>query len=361
MVIIVSKNNKNAKKIDKTGVPSESYLQEYIHDNPEAIPIYEIDKNKRLIVVSREYPTNSGPIDALAFDQDGDIYIVETKLYKNTDKRRVIAQMLDYGAALWKHSNNYEHFIELIEKNFEDESSLETKIQTFYELTDEEMYELNNAIIMNYERGDFKFIVLMDQIEDRLKDLIQYVNKTSNFDIYPVELEFYKHEDYEIIVPRIFGTLVKKNTPKPYKGGISQEEFYSKLDKNGTVFFDALLSSAKEQGHEIRWATRGVHLHVEVNGKKIPFCSGNLRRNAVGQTVVTPYNNILTGVEDTELLLSYRQKFLDTGLFNPSGSKQEVKWVIDSDGGDKLSSVVELYMKLAETMKKTKYKTKDKK
>lgn len=40
-------------------------------------------------------------IDAVALDQNGDIYLIETKLYKNPDKRQVIAQVLDYGASLW--------------------------------------------------------------------------------------------------------------------------------------------------------------------------------------------------------------------------------------------------------------------
>jgi len=353
MVVIVSKNNKNAKKIDKTGVPNEAYLQEYIHDNPDAIPIYEIDENKRLIVVSREYPTNSGPIDALAFDQDGEIYIVETKLFKNSDKRHVIAQMLDYGAALWKHSNNYQNFIEIIEKKLKNDVSLESKIKEFYDLDDDEMYELNNSLILNYERGDFKFIVLMDHVEDRLKDLIQYVNKTSNFDIYPVELEFYKHEEYEIIVPRMFGTGVKKNKPKPLQGGITREEFYSNIDQNGVQVFDALLSAAEKNGHDIRWLTKGFHLRVNVNGRNIVYCSGHPTVGSSIQNVKTTYNNILDGVKNPEPLLRYRKEFLDTGLFKKSGSKQEVQWKIGSPGGPQISSIVKLYMKLADTIKKT--------
>ena len=42
--IIISKNGKNAKKIEKTEFASESVLQEYIYNNPESIPIDEIDR-----------------------------------------------------------------------------------------------------------------------------------------------------------------------------------------------------------------------------------------------------------------------------------------------------------------------------
>ena len=36
MAIIISKNGKNAKKIEKLAITKEGYLQKYIYDNPEA-------------------------------------------------------------------------------------------------------------------------------------------------------------------------------------------------------------------------------------------------------------------------------------------------------------------------------------
>ena len=51
----------------------------------------------------------------------------------------------------------------------------------------------------------------MDQMDDRMKDLIIYVNQNSQFDIYAVEMEFYKYEQYEIMIPKLFGGEVKKN------------------------------------------------------------------------------------------------------------------------------------------------------
>ncbi|MBN1778852.1 MAG: hypothetical protein JW816_01355 [Candidatus Buchananbacteria bacterium] len=80
MSIIISQSGKDAKKIDQSDFEKEDYLQNYIHKNPESIPVYEIAQDKRLFVITREFPTESGPIDALAVDQDGDIYVVEGKL-----------------------------------------------------------------------------------------------------------------------------------------------------------------------------------------------------------------------------------------------------------------------------------------
>src|SRR2546430_256151 len=101
MTIVVTKPGMKARRVAPSAVAIESDLQTYIAANPECLPMDDIDEDVRLFVAMREYPTASGPIDAVALDQNGNVYLIETKLFKNADKRRVIAQVLDYGAALW--------------------------------------------------------------------------------------------------------------------------------------------------------------------------------------------------------------------------------------------------------------------
>jgi hypothetical protein len=212
MSMIITKNGKDAKKIDKLDIEKETQLQEYIHDNPESIPVYEIEENKRLFVVAREFSTESGPIDALAIDKDGDIYVVETKINKNPDKRMVVAQVLDYGASLWRHSD-FNEFITKINTKVYDKFkiSFEEKAKTFFDIDDEQFTLAIDSLKRNLQDGNIKFVILMDSIEDRLKDLIVYVNQNSQFDIYAVQLEYYKFEKYEIMIPKLFGVEVKKS------------------------------------------------------------------------------------------------------------------------------------------------------
>src|SRR5688572_17823294 len=101
MPIIVVRPGSEARRLEREVIAQENYLQEYLQKHPEALPLDELKPGGKLLVLAREFLTTSGPIDALAIDGDGAIYVVETKLYKNADKRRVVAQMLDYGAALW--------------------------------------------------------------------------------------------------------------------------------------------------------------------------------------------------------------------------------------------------------------------
>jgi len=213
MSIIISQNGKNAQKIDKTDIEKENFMQQYIHENPEAIPVYEIEEDKKLFVMIREYRTESGFIDALAIDKDGDIYVVETKLYKNPDKRTVVAQALDYGASLWRHSD-YGEFISKInnEVNKKFKISFEEKVKDFFNLSEEEIITLLEAMKRNLRDGNIKFVILMDSVDDRLKDLIVYINQNSQFDIYAIQMEYYKFEKYEIMIPKLFGNEVRKNS-----------------------------------------------------------------------------------------------------------------------------------------------------
>lgn len=264
MSIIISKQGRDAIKIDQQDFDKENFLQDYIHNNPESIPVYEIEEDKRLFVVAREFGTESGPIDALAVDKDGDIYIVETKLYKNPDKRTVVAQALDYGAALWKHSGEFSQFLEKL--NVEVQSkfhiSFQEKIKSFFNLTDEEVGFLLEAMRRNLFEGNLKFVILMDAIDDRLKDLIIYVNQNSQFDIFAVQLEYYKHEDYEIMIPKLFGLEVKKNVSVGSSGSPrkkwDEQSFFEDVRKNlnseKAAIVKKLYDFAKQKS-EIIWGT----------------------------------------------------------------------------------------------------------
>jgi hypothetical protein len=52
MAIIISKNGANARRVEMTPFSKEGYLQEYIHDNPESIPIYDIEETGSICSLS---------------------------------------------------------------------------------------------------------------------------------------------------------------------------------------------------------------------------------------------------------------------------------------------------------------------
>lgn len=214
MSIIISQRGQKAVRLDQASFDKEAHLQEYIYDNPETIPLYEVKENISLLILAREFPTDSGPIDAIGVDKDGDIYLVETKLYKNNDKRLVVAQVLDYGASLWRSGIDFPDFVARLNQNVEKKfkTDLNSKLKDFFHFeSPEEVDVLLNNVKRNLNEGIFKFVVLMDKLHHQLKDLIVFLNQNSKFDVYAVELEYYHHETWEIIIPKLFGAEVKKD------------------------------------------------------------------------------------------------------------------------------------------------------
>src|ERR1700755_711216 len=237
MSIIVSEKGMNARKLEPSSIAQEDYLQAYIKNNPHTIPIDEIKEDLRLLVLAREFPTGSGPIDALGVDQEGNIYVVETKLAKNPDKRHVLAQVLDYGAALWRTYENSDEFVERLGRAVANTfgATLGDKIRDLFGGEVEDVADLIQAMRQNLSAGDFRFVVLMDRLEDRLKNLITFVNRNSQFTIYGVEMEFYKFERFEVLIPKMFGAEVTKEVVAPKPAGAKQRwseaAFFAKVEE----------------------------------------------------------------------------------------------------------------------------------
>jgi hypothetical protein len=113
---------------------------------------------------------------------------------------------------------------------------LTQKICEFYGYSEEETIELINIFKSNIINGKFRFVVLMDKLEKRLRDLILFLNRNSRFDIYGVELEFYKYDDFEITIPKLFGAEIKKeiNTTSTTSNRKiwNEESFFEEIKNN---------------------------------------------------------------------------------------------------------------------------------
>jgi hypothetical protein len=265
--------------------------------------------------LAREVSAGSGSIDAVGVDKEGEIYLIETKLFKNQDKRKVIAQVLDYGASLWKNVG-FEEFVATLEEKANETFgvSLNQKLNDFFGIQDEEVLELRQNLMDNFSHGNFKFVVLMDELHDQLKDLIVFINQNSRFDIFAVEMEYYKHEDYEIMIPKLFGAEVKKDTSTGTKRIVidwDPQKFFTHARKNLTdeqyEAVETLYNFSKEK-MEINWGS---------GSKRGSF---NPIYSKIGRSLYTVYSD---GTLTLNFWLSkhpqfkqrYKQLLLEKGLF----------------------------------------------
>ena len=262
MGIIISKDGRNAQKLARTVIEQEDYLQQYIYNNPDCLPLDELKDGLRLLILTREFDTPSGPIDALGVDADGEIYIIETKLYKNPDKRKVIAQMLDYGAAVWSAPKS------IIERA--NETDWRTRLLEFLENDEEAVTAHLEALEQNAIAGRFRFVVLMDRLDDRLKTLISFVNEHSAFKVLGVELDFYQHAGFEIIIPKLFGA---ESATEPDVARTGHSGRKGKWDKD-TFFANAKLRFGDNEAYE---QLRELFCWSEAHAARIDWGSGKTK------------------------------------------------------------------------------------
>jgi hypothetical protein len=262
MAIIVTRAGVKAQKLSRAPVTVERDLQTYVVDNPECLPIEDLGEDLRLLVLAREVPTGAGPIDAVGTDQEGHIYLIETKLYKNPDKRLVLAQVLDYGAALWAQFGRGGDFGAVLERSVEKtvRTSLRQHIEKGFELAPDQIDEVLVTLTTNVANGNLRFIVLMDRIDDRLKDLIAFVNANSQFSVYGVELEFYHHGDDTIVIPKLHGAQVRKQT--------------TSVSPRRTWDEEAFFAAAANLPDPTRRALRELFDFCRANATSVPWGSG---------------------------------------------------------------------------------------
>lgn len=244
--LIISQNGKDAKRIERSTFALESNLQDYIFENPSVLPIDQIENGLRLFVAAREFQVTSGRIDALGFDQKGNIYVIETKLARNTDKRSVVAQVLEYGAALWMNRTNQDFFDELsLHTSKRSGKDFRTVLAEEFALDDVD--EVLDKIVENLASGNLRFIILMDEVEDYLKDIVMFINQNSKYDLYAIEFSYYKNGQEEIIIPSIFGNEVKKDLLSGRRGNASKFTPRDETDFVRAVCENDLDPAKKEQ------------------------------------------------------------------------------------------------------------------
>lgn len=106
----------------------------------------------------------------------------------------------------------------------------------------------------------------MDSLERRLKDLILFMNRNSQFDVYAVELEYYKYQDYELIIPRLYGGEVKKEVTgvRASAQTMTLDDFWKALSDSvpgeQASAIRRLIESFTAKADEVKMGTKSVSL-----------------------------------------------------------------------------------------------------
>ncbi len=235
-ILIRNGKKENWQLVQSAAYGAESELQKLLAEQPSLISLAEVREGcGPLVVAVREFPLDIGSIDLIAFTADGDVAVIECKLATNQEiKRKVIGQVMEYGANLWQMSyealddqiflRTHKRLIDLIQENISDPTWDQEKFRSNVE------YALQN--------GYFILMIAVDEIREELSRIVRFINDAGKpaFSIAALEMRRFQHQETEMLVPHVFGST---KSPKE-----SQPGNRKKWDE--TSFFEALAEEHPE-------------------------------------------------------------------------------------------------------------------
>lgn len=247
----------------------EAFLQDILAKHPELLPVSAIRADVgSLVCVGRETSLPSGSVDNLYLSTSGYPVLVETKLWRNPQARRVVlSQTLEYIKDITK--KDFDWFQEqwrAWQGDHSQERSLLDEISDVGERNGENIDEVEFIDRVNraLAGGNLLALIVGDGVETRLQELVDELCKHSAHLRYVLalcELAFFElgaiAPDGMIVVPRIVGNIepverayirvdvaegLKQDLtvspvidpspdPRPGRVNLSSEEFYLKVEK----------------------------------------------------------------------------------------------------------------------------------
>lgn len=182
---------------------SEQQLHDAVAAYPELIP-HERFGLGRLTVLAREFGCAAGWIDLVLVDEFGRLVICEIKKgAENADVRRVIAQMLDYGAALWQMDlDSFEDAVGRCEPR-SGESLAGSVVAKLGTINEPEAFRLRVGQCL--ADGDFVFLYVVRDLDRRTERVIEYLTARPRMPFFVVEVDNFGTGDASLLVPRAVG------------------------------------------------------------------------------------------------------------------------------------------------------------
>lgn len=195
----------------RDGRHDERWLQALLHRHPTCLPMSQIEPGlSRLVPVCMELPLASGSLDNLFLTPDGDIVIVEAKLWRNPEARReVVAQALDYANSLF--GMDYAALeAAVLRADFGCGETPRRLYDLFSDADTLDEPDFVDAITMNLKNGRIVVLVAGDGIRTGAENLVQGLQSHAgfHFTFALVELSVFQNtkDDGLLIIPR---TLLK--------------------------------------------------------------------------------------------------------------------------------------------------------
>ncbi|MCG5549497.1 hypothetical protein [Halorhodospira halochloris] len=187
------------------GGRSEAWLRDLLIENPDILPISEVDSSfAPLVPLCTELHTEAGPIDAAFINPGGRLTFVECKLWRNPEARRkVIAQILDYARAVskWDYADLQRRVASATgqKKNIPFEASRQIQ-------PDLDEAAFVDATALALQEGRFLLLIAGDGIREGVSGITELITRNAalGFNFGLIEVALYEFGENGLVVqPRV--------------------------------------------------------------------------------------------------------------------------------------------------------------
>jgi len=341
----------------------ESWLQRLLHLHPQALPVAELEPGiGTLIPVGREIPTPAGPIDNLFITLEGNIVLVECKLWRNPEaRRRVISQIIDYAQSISQWS--YQDLDTAVRNGIDGDGrtvgrslveGIGAAIGDAEELDEPRFID---AVQRNLRMGRMLLLVVGDGIREDTESLADFLQMHAgfHFTLGLIEMAVFALPGAGFIVqPRVLVRTLNieraivtladsslsaapvatpaQSQPPARRMSMTEEVFFERLDAVAPEAATALrqfLGRAEELGVYLDVATKSALLKWEsVHGTVFSLGGIDLNGNLVSYSITWKPNDI----GRIDLAHDYMAKLAELGGGSVRKTKDPTQWYVVKSG-----------------------------
>ena len=266
--------------------PNEHHLQEVVKSQPQLIPADDLGLDGDLLVVGRETALASGYIDLLCVSRTGEIVLIEFKTGpQNPDFRHALAQLIDYGADLWRL--DVDDFDRGVVQRYLSSAHVDASARgartlrdavarTGWSLADEEYDAFSARIAEVLATGDFHYVVAAQRFTPSMQLSLEYMNASTRVGRYFL-VEVIQLEGAELTAhaAQVVAAPAKRQATRSAGGSESTTDaaaFLAQIDDD--AYRDAvrdLLATFEALGLEVWWRSKGASIRLPVTDRNAPL------------------------------------------------------------------------------------------
>jgi len=267
--------------LDEVPADDELQMQELLKDTPDLLPVDDFEVTGPLMVVGRETTLASGAIDLVLLAPTGELVVVEFKTGpQNSDFRSAVAQLLDYGAALWGLS--YDEFEAAVARRYFQSGHCKSPSlrgrQTIQEAAsafwgDGETFDsgsLVESLSQHLEQGDFHYVLVAQRFTDTMRRTLEYMNALGSARFFGVELVRFRSAVASAFESR---TVLRPSVRVRTKQGvIDGGAFLERVaDPTYRQALEELFDTCRGLGLRFEWGIQGTSIRIPVPDRTEPL------------------------------------------------------------------------------------------